>query len=281
MQDITAQIRIDERDYDGWRELVFGDTSAPEPVVDGAQALRALADYAADIVTVMRALGGVEATAELCSVQRYSALWHAERVWLGLVSRATGGRSSSALSTDRMSAWTTLAGIDRAQTLTLLADECGWLLYVLNVASGNRDIGWVASSRDDTAYGHAERAHTAVLTLLADNAEDGRRLHELWSGNQEPTAHNLRVLTEEKRAAAVIVTVAADGDTATITLPDEANLHTAGRVQDEGLLWVADPSSEVIGHNSAWIGIGELLVRHYEYPTDTAVIVEYAADTCR
>lgn len=277
MQVTTAQVVIDERNDDDWKALVFGDEWTDKPTVPGTAALRALTDYAADIVTVMRTLGSITATGPLGKAGHGSALWHGERAFAGLATRATGGRSASALTTDRVVAWATVAGIDSRQALSLLADEWGRLLHVLNVASGHPDLHWVATSSADSVYGHAEGAHIAVLTLLAGNGDDGRRLHELWSDNQETTEHNMRILVQDKRAASVIVTVAADGDTATLTLPGNTEQYTAGRVEGQGLLWVADPEGEVIGHRSAWTALGQLLIGHYFYPANTPVIVEYAS----
>lgn len=276
MQVTTAKVTLGERTDSAWKTLVFGDEWTDKPTVPGTAALRALTDYAADIVTVMRTLGSITAISSLGKAGHGSALWHGERVFAGLATRATGGRSASALTTDRVVAWATLAGIDSPRALSLLADEWGRLLSVLNMASSHPDLNWVATSSADSVYGHAEGAHTAVLTLLAGNGDDGRQLHELWSDNQETTEHNMRVLAEDKRAASVIVTVAADGDTATITMPRNAEQYTAGRVEGQDLLWVADSDGEVIGHRSAWTALGQLLIGQFFYPADTAVIVEYA-----
>lgn len=258
---------ITSKDYDGWRELADADPVA---------AVRALADYAGDLVTLVRVVAGVKGLTRLADGAPDGTLHHAERLYAGLVTRVTTGRGNTGATPDVLTRWTTDAVADRDKVLRTLADQFGQLLYVLNVVGDDlpgRDLAW---SEEGKPYWHAERAHTAVLTVLTGNAEDGRRLHDLWSDCQEDTAWNLKTLAEQKRAESVIVTVAADGNTAKVVLPGGLDCD-AGRVAETGLFWVADEVGDVIGHDPAWPGIGRKLADHYRYPDNTVVLVEYAA----
>lgn len=73
----------------------------------------------------------------------------------------------------------------------------------------------------------------------------------------------------------VLVTVAADGDTAVVDLPGGLTCQ-AGRVADSGLYWVADEVGTVVAHSPFWPEVGHILARAYGYLTDIAVVVEYA-----
>jgi hypothetical protein len=160
--------------------------------------------------------------------------------------------------------------------LRALADALADVLRAANVASGEPGLETVANSAVGTLYWHVEQAHRLVLTRVSGgNRADGDRLHELWSDNLEDTSWNVQVLANEKRAASVVVSVAADGDTATITLPGGADCE-AGRIAGSGVFWVADEVGEVIARAPAWPGVGRALADHYELPSDTAVVVEYA-----
>lgn len=175
--------------------------------------------------------------------------------------------------------WVELAK-DRDAALRALADELGHLLYVMNIVSGGpaEDLRQVAHSGEARPFWHVEQAHILLLTQLTGDPADGQRLHDLWSGTLEDTAWNQRILADQKRARRVLVTVAADGDTATIDLPDGPRCH-AGRVADSGLFWVADTLGTVIGHSSAWPGLGRVAANAYAVPHDIAVVVEYTQHT--
>jgi hypothetical protein len=267
-------ITITSKGYDEWKALA-GD--GLELAGDAVAAMRAVVDYTTDILTVVRTVATVTGVATRVALAEGegSVVWHTERAVAGMVPLVTGGTAESDVTPTMLGEWLNLAHRDRDRFLEVLADEFGWLLYVANMVSAHDSIWSVTSDVEGRPYWHVQRAHIAVLTLLTGSEDDGERLHELWAGNQADTAHNRKVLAEEKRANSVIVTVAADGNTATVVLPGGLDCE-AGRVGDDsGLFWVADEMGDVIGHSPAWLGVGELLAKHYGYPPE-AVELEYA-----
>lgn len=245
---------------------------------DPVQTVRALADWTADILTVMRLVSGAAGMAGLADSKPGTAYYHAEQVRHWLVERATGGMTHTDITPELVARWVGLAA-DRTRALSLLADELGGLLVILNAASGGNAGLWaLAASAEGGPYWHAGRAHQHVLALLAGNREDGYLLHELWSDNQESTQYNLALLQQTKEDTAVVVRVAADGDSATITTPGSIDPAVAGRTEGSGgLFWVtALGSDDVIGHEPSWAGVGHLVARYHNYPEDTRVIVDYS-----
>jgi hypothetical protein len=265
---------ITKRDHDAWRVLALGDFWDHSVQADVVAATRALADWTADILTVLRAVAVF--IPEVGDSKAGSLFWHAERLHAGLTTLVTGGTASTDLTPDLLTTWERMSGENPRKVLTYLADEFGHVLYMLNVMSDSPYLRSVASESEGKPYWHAGKAHVAVLTLLTGSAEDGRAVHDYWSGNQEDTVHNLGMLAQDKRAASAIVTVAADGNTAMIELPSLGEL-TAGRVANGGLFWVADEVGTVVGHGSSWAEVGTLLATHYGHG-DAPVIVEYALD---
>lgn len=241
---------------------------------------RALIDWVADISTMVRVVGSPDGVRELAyDVAEGSALWHLDRLSFALLARVAGGIPGTELTGTKVSRWFKARG-DRDLVLRELSDELARLLYVLNIVSEVPGLTWAATSAQGLPYWHAERAFEALLTLLTGNEADGRRMRDMWSENQETTAWNLKMLAGEKRAASVLVAVAADGNTARVTLPGDGTLYEAGRVGgDSGLFWVTDEMGDVIGHAPAWLGVGRKLAEYYGlHETDAPVAVEYLAD---
>lgn len=268
---------ISNRSHDDWQRLAVGNTFNASEVGDPVAAARALTDWAADILSVLRAVSVV--IPALADSSEGSLFWHTERLHAGLATLVTGGVASTNLTPDLLAAWPLHAGAMRdATVLRNLADEYGFLLYVLNMASGAKPLRSVAHSAQGLPYWHAEQAHIAVLTLLTGSAEDARAVHGYWSDNQEDTEWNLKVLAEDKRARSVVATVAADGDSAKFAMPDGTELD-GGRMGDpSGVFWGADEMGDVVAHGSTWGEVASKLVEHGGYGVDTPVIVEYAAD---
>lgn len=177
---------ITRRSDDQWSELFHNREAV----------LRALTDWAADILTVIRMVPGLADLTKPAGGHLYTGYWHAEQLCMVLIGNSTGSQAATELTPDLLAQ---VAEADRDVLLSELADEYAHMLYVLNRASGAPELNWLASSFRNTAYWHAERAHTAVLTLLSGSKADGRRLHELWSDNHQNTAYNLRLLAAEKR----------------------------------------------------------------------------------
>lgn len=267
---------ITSKAWDDWGKLATGDMWDPTVVANPQAAARALADWAADILTVLRAV-----SAELPAVgdsAEGSLFWHTERLYAGLLPFVTGGTASTDLTPDQLATWPRHAAANRDAALHSLADEFGFVLYVLNAVSGADSLHKLASSSEGMPYRHAEKAHVAVLTLLTGSRDDALAVHDLWSGNQEDTAHNLEVLTERKRAESVVVTVAADGNTATFAMPDGGQ-QDGGRMGDpSGVLWGTDEGGDVVAHGSSWPEVATKLAEYAGWGADTPVIVEYAAD---
>lgn len=267
---------ITKKTHEDWQHLATGDPWDTAIKPDVVAAVRALTDWTADILTVMRAVAvyipavGDSATGSL--------FWHAERVHAGLATLVTGGTASTDLNPGLLTTWGQMPGENPRKALTYLADEFGYLLYVLNAVSGASELRGVASSSEGMPYWHAERAHVAVLTLLTGSAEDGQALHDHWSGNQEDTTWNLKLLAEDKRARSVVVTVAADGDTAKFLMPDGTEQDGGHMGEPAGVLWGTDESGDVVAHGSCWSEVATKLIEHGGYGVDTPVIVEYAAD---
>lgn len=260
---------ISDTSYSEWQDLA----------ADPARAVRALTDWTADIATVMRAVAPLyHRLGGLADSREGHAFRHVERAHVGLAAHANSGTARTVVTMNLLATWASLP--DRDRLLRTLADELARLLFMLNVASGGPGMWWLASSEPDTPYWHVERAHIAVLTLLTGDHGDAVRLHDLWSDNHADTAWNLRVLADQKRAESVVMTVAADGNTATIALPDGRE-GTAGRVGAAvGTVWVNDTETgTIVGHAPAWAEAGALLAaRHGYHPNTTPVIVDYATD---
>lgn len=244
---------------------------------DPVQVVRSLADWVADILTVMRVVSSAAGLAGLADSRPGTAYYHAEQVRHWLVHRVTGGLTGTDITPELVGRWVATSA-DRNQALTELADELADLLVVLNAASGGGSGLWtLAVGTEGGPYWHAGRAHMHVLGLLVGNIEDGYTLHELWSDNQEPTARNLPLLHQHKRTNALVITIAEDGNTATVTAPDGGVCH-AGRTGGGGLYWVtAANSDDIIAHNPSWQGIAHQVIDYYNFPADTRVIVEYPA----
>lgn len=261
---------IGTKDREDW-EQISGD-----PV----QTVRALADWTADILTVMRLVSDAAGLAGLADSKAGTAYYHAEQVRHWLVGRATGGMTHTDITPELVARWVGYSA-HRTQALMLLADEIADLLIILNQVSGGGAGLWtLAVSAEGGPYWHAGRAHQYVLALLTGTLEDGYLLHELWSDNQEPTAHNVELLQQHKQGNAVVVRVSADGNTATITIPGSDEHSNAGRVAESGLYWVtALGSDDVIGNDSSWPGVGHLVASYYNFPPDVRVIVDYTAPT--
>jgi hypothetical protein len=257
-------VKIMDKGYDEWEEL------AETP----ARAARVVADWMADVLTVVRVLHAAGVTGLLDG----PLYWHVEQAYTGVTAELSEGAATPAtvLTMAELATWAERTG-DREAVLTDLADEfgCYGLRFVLNQVSVNEGLRYLGSDAKGTPQGHIRQAHRAVLTLLTGSPEDAEALDDLWAENFEDTTWNREVLARQKRAASVIVTVAADGDTATVVLPGGLDCK-AGRVGgDSGLFWVADEMGDVIGRSPTWLGVGELLAKHYGYPPE-AVELEYA-----
>lgn len=176
--------------------------------------------------------------------------------------------------TDVYEKWAKLAGDPEAKWREA-ADLLSGVLYELNIAAGDDGPHELATSREGTAYWFVERAlMAALLGVTGGNEADAWRLRELWADNQEDTAYNLGVLAAEKRAASVIVTMAADHKSATVMLPGGIDC-TAGQLEGGELVWVADEVGSEIGTGLDYEQVARLLADHYGYPPETAVVVEY------
>lgn len=244
---------------------------------DGNAAVRALADWALDTVTVIRVVAGLPDMSELTESKPDTVYWHAERLYVVLAAHTSAGTVTT-LIPDELTRWTARP-INRDQLLRKLADRLGHLRSTLNTVSGSPGLSWLGSSTHGMPYWHAEKAHTAALTLLTGNPDDGRRLADMWVNNYEPTEYNQRLLTAEKRDESIIVTFAADGETATIRTPDGSE-HDVGRVMGGGLFWVGGEKGNTeqdiaIGHHGAATALAHIVMDYHGYDADTPVIIEY------
>lgn len=261
---------VNERSFDDWREAVLRDAQ---------QSVRDLTDWSADILTVLRLVtaAGVAGLMGVGTVDGETYM-QAEHLHAALFSHQPYRYANTNLTTKTVVMdWMDVARSDRDKVLVALADEFARMLYVLNLVSAGDGLARLASDREGYPYHYAQRAHVAVLTLLTGSAVDGRRVHELWSSNSEDTAWNLAVVADEKRAASVVVTVAADGNGATVALPgDPTDYLVTRKAWDSALFEVRDEVGDVVGTALEFAALGTALAGHYRLKADVRVIVEKA-----
>jgi hypothetical protein len=269
-----AHDMINTKWHEDWSHLAVGDPTDDTVVPNPVATVRALVDWVADIMAVLRAAG--VAYPALADSTKGSTFWCVEHLHSKVATLVTGGTASSDLTPGALAVWAWRAEHDREAMLCDLADEFAYMLAVLNRLSGARTLKSLSDGHAGRPYWWARSAFVAVLTLLTGSEDDAWVVADLWSDNQVSTAHNLGLLAADKAARTVVVTVTPSGNTAEVRMPDGSR-SDAGRMDDpDGRYWGTDGKGNTATYAPTWGCLARRLADFHGYGPDVIVKVEFA-----